>query len=310
MKFKLVSLLSIFIACEFSEASSSGSESGFGAICDMTTYQLNYTIDAGDKIYPGGSLTIFSDGCPGFNWTSKDSSLEPREIRNNKIVLPLAPKIAKNPIYVGIKGKDGVENEGLSLSIGVAANGVAIFSNKADDNNKDAWLTEGQYFDVCEGHIDTEHRYHFHIGPSNGCIYPETSGKHSPLFGIMYDGIPIYGSLGDNGVVPTDLDECGGHTDNTYSFYHYHIQPDKTFPYTISCLKGCIYNANNNTNLEKYVTTTETCITANTQYNYTEWTQTISESLFKATGVIVMHESASSLSLNYIFILFLICLVF
>lgn len=29
-----------------------------------------------------------------------------------------------------------------------------------------------------------------------------------------------YGPLGDDGVVPTDLDVCGGHTDDTYPFYH------------------------------------------------------------------------------------------
>lgn len=64
--------------------------------------------------------------------------------------------------------------------------------------------------------------YHFHTEPANGCVYNQTAGQHSPLLGIMLDNIPIYGALGDNGVPPSNLDECGGHTDSTYSFYHYH----------------------------------------------------------------------------------------
>jgi hypothetical protein len=27
-----------------------------------------------------------------------------------------------------------------------------------------------------------------------------------------------YGEYGDNGVAPTDLDVCGGHTDSTYKY--------------------------------------------------------------------------------------------
>ncbi len=56
-----------------------------------------------------------------------------------------------------------------------------------------------------------------------GCVYTQTAGDHSPLFGIMADSIPIYGQLSVGGVVPTDLDECGGHTDTKYPFYHYHV---------------------------------------------------------------------------------------
>jgi len=39
----------------------------------------------------------------------------------------------------------------------------------------------------------------------------------------MIDGIPLFGPYGDNGVIPSDLDECGGHVDNTYPWYHYHL---------------------------------------------------------------------------------------
>jgi hypothetical protein len=87
----------------------------------------------------------------------------------------------------------------------------------------------------------------------------------------MADGILLYGPLGDNGVVPTDLDQCRGHTDTTYPYYHYHTTYNLTAPvraqahrclshssglpsvtnhysmsvaclaqYTVYCLMGCI----------------------------------------------------------------------
>jgi len=40
---------------------------------------------------------------------------------------------------------------------------------------------------------------------------------------MMIDGIPLFGPYGDNGVIPKDLDECGGHVDSTYPWYHYHL---------------------------------------------------------------------------------------
>lgn len=62
--------------------------------------------------------------------------------------------------------------------------------------------------------------YHYHTEPKAGCVYTDTAGAHSPIFAVMADGIPLFGAYGDNGVVPTNLDECGGHIDATYGFYH------------------------------------------------------------------------------------------
>jgi hypothetical protein len=38
---------------------------------------------------------------------------------------------------------------------------------------------------------------------------------------------------GDEGITPVDLDECGGHTDSTYAYYHYHVTDGYTSPYTV-----------------------------------------------------------------------------
>ncbi len=59
---------------------------------------------------------------------------------------------------------------------------------------------------------------HYHTLPAPGCLFTDVDGQHSLLFGIMVDGIPIYGNLGDGGLAPSDLDECMGHVDATHPF--------------------------------------------------------------------------------------------
>lgn len=40
--------------------------------------------------------------------------------------------------------------------------------------------------------------YHFHTEPlAAGCVYKATAGKHSPLFAVLIDSIPVYGPLGE-----------------------------------------------------------------------------------------------------------------
>jgi hypothetical protein len=50
----------------------------------------------------------------------------------------------------------------------------------------------------------------------------------------------MYGSLGDGGAVPNDLDECNGHRDATNPFYHYHATANMAYPYLMNCLRGCL----------------------------------------------------------------------
>jgi hypothetical protein len=99
-------------------------------------------------------------------------------------------------------------------------------------------------------------------------VYNSTAGAHSPLYGIMLDGIPIYGPLSDKGVAPTTLDECGGHTDATYPFYHYHVTSGYKAPYTVKCLVGCVLHNFGNAQASRVVTTSATCAKAATQYDY------------------------------------------
>ena len=70
-------------------------------------------------------------------------------------------------------------------------------------------------------------------------------GQHSPLIGWIFDGFGLYGQYSVNGVVPTDLDQCGGHTHdiNGSMVYHYHMP--NSFPWSIGCFTGCPYIENN-----------------------------------------------------------------
>ena len=84
--------------------------------------------------------------------------------------------------------------------------------NDANDPGADAYIAEKATFDTCLGHVSPNPAgmYHYHSVPGSvskpgSCVYNDTAGKHSPLFAIMIDGIPLYGAYGDNGVVPTDL---------------------------------------------------------------------------------------------------------
>ena len=56
----------------------------------------------------------------------------------------------------------------------------------------------------------------------------------------MADGVPMFGQRGDNGTVPTDLDQCQGHVDASYPYYHYHLPEGRSFPFTTACLMGCV----------------------------------------------------------------------
>jgi len=215
----------------------------------------------------GTNWVMTGNDCPGYDWTSQTTPNKAQQ-ESISVTVPLTPTIATTPTYVGFNGPSGTTNANFILGqIGIARNGVAIYSN-VDALGRNAYIYEGSSFDTCGGHPDPTGEYHYHMEPTQGCVYTDTPGQHSPVFGMMYDGIPIFGELGDNGVRPTNLDYCGGHVDNTYPFYHYHLPAGMAIPYTVNCLSGCIFSANGNMPLQKYVTTSSSCQASATQYNY------------------------------------------
>ena len=258
--------------------------------------------------FPGGYRLISANGCPGYDWTSQRTPNTPYE-QILSIKLPLQPKVSTSTYTIGIKNPDGSSNSSPPLlGVGIAINGVAIYGN-ADGEGRDAYINESNSFDTCGGHPQPTGEYHYHSEPGKDCVFTDVSGQHSPLFGFMYDGIPIYGEYGDNGVAPVDLDQCGGHVDKTYPFYHYHLPKDKAFPYTLTCLKGCIYSDNGNPNIATTaVTTVSTCKMQTTQYDYsslfTSVKQTSNSTTTTTTG------ARALVCLNFFVIMLLLFLLF
>ena len=197
---------------------------------------------------------ILGNSCPGYDWKHQKSPFTAGE-HHFDINVPIKPSIAQQSTSV---------SEGL---IGYAMNGVPIFAS-GKSNISDAVKVQAGKFDACGGSdsnpigftfdLPVTGFYHYFSLPGDGaplshasslnldyalCVeslawYVETNASsHSPMAGIMADGIPIYGPKAANGGLPTDLDECGGHSSDL-PFYHYHFT--SIWPYSVKCLKGCL----------------------------------------------------------------------
>lgn len=103
--------------------------------------------------------------------------------------------------------------------VGLAVNGVAIFSNFAAPG--DDIYQEAKTFDRCGGHPQNTGVYHYHSEPF------AISDDDANLVGMLRDGVPLYGRRDADGTTPSDLDNDGGHTgttpDSTTPVYHYHV---------------------------------------------------------------------------------------
>jgi hypothetical protein len=105
-------------------------------------------------------------------------------------------------------------------TVGLAINGVAIFSNAAAPG--DNIYTEVATFDKCEGH-PAGTKYHYHTEPTTA------TNSDANFIGVMRDGFPIYGRYDSGNVTPTlNLASTGGHSGTTVdspssAVNHYHV---------------------------------------------------------------------------------------
>ncbi|CAM9808747.1 unnamed protein product [Ascophyllum nodosum] len=145
-------------------------------------------------------------------------------------------------------------------------NGVALFSSwavdKVDEYEDTAFYLEADTFDLCGGHSNPGGIYHYHGTP--GCLQEQamldagtTSDEHSPILGWAYDGFPVYGQLGPDGIEMKMCKEDGA--DETYCLdmcsgyeaelpdvdgfkYRYYLScgfDESFFPFTTNCYRGC-----------------------------------------------------------------------
>lgn len=85
------------------------------------------------------------------------------------------------------------------------------------------------------GHVNPHGGYHYHAATGSTKEIKQ-SDIHSPMIGYAIDGFGIYALLDETNHSPTDLDECGGHSDDTRG-YHYHAgEPGSNE--IIKCLHG------------------------------------------------------------------------
>lgn len=197
---------------------------------------------------------ISGNMCPGYDWTRQKAKNTAGE-HHYDITAATKPRISMTPFYV---------TEGL---IGFALNSVPIYAS-GESNSSDAVKVQSSKFDSCGGSdsnpvgftfdlpVTGVYRYfampgdgnpnshsnsmnlQYNLCPASQLWYKETdSYSHSPLVGILADGIPIYGPKAGGGALPTDLDECGGHASDL-PFYHYHFK--SVWPYSVRCLRGCL----------------------------------------------------------------------
>ena len=95
-------------------------------------------------------------------------------------------------------------------------------------------VTDLGLLDYCGGHANP---YHYH--QSMSCLYtPDSVTGHSTRIGTAGDGNGIYGAFVDGGLVPTDLDACGGRygitpDSNGQRVYYYVMQ--ESAPFTLAC---------------------------------------------------------------------------
>jgi hypothetical protein len=229
-------LLSFFLLSQMGAAQPPMQQQSTGDVCesDGSSFRIFVTTDATKR-------TIDTSGCPEYDWTSQTTDIDAMD-QSAKWTMPLNPTFCKEPTYIGayFDIDKTTANTDIALGpVGVAFNGVVIFGN-SDMQGRDAYVFEGHTLDQCNGHAAPDGSYHYHTQIPNDCLGGQAveDSTHAKLVGFMADGIPIYGPEGDDGVIPEDLDECNGHTDNAHAFYHYHVASEYQYPYTVNCLRG------------------------------------------------------------------------
>ncbi len=164
-------------------------------------------------------------------------------------LIPAIPKTGTSVDQINV-----VEN------VGVSYNGIPLTGNPPSVVNGPPGMggppgmSGGNIpsIDPCGGHIDPFGYYHLHFAPSemNNVLEAHdisdvscTNFTQSEIafVGFAKDGYPMYASKDENGTLPSDLDECQGHTAPTADYpegvYHYHAS-NSSAPNFPTCLKG------------------------------------------------------------------------
>jgi hypothetical protein len=221
--------------CNYGRHSSPGSESDearFTAAASVVHSSDPVTLQANRGSACAGAVMIYEvDDVTRSIHTNACPSISPQSPRHHNAKsqslafhLPALPILSKQATPLSAQG-----------IIGVAVDGTPFYS-PTDSSGADLVARYRSSLDSCGGRVSASGMYHYLANPV--CSYSDPPGRHSPIIGMMLDGIPLYGRHDVGGKLPAKLDACNGHTDRENRFYHYHTTDG--FPYLIGCFKGCL----------------------------------------------------------------------
>lgn len=217
-------------------------------VVENAAWSENVTITVDDE---ESTFTFESDGLPdeiyggyldAYVYKSRDGNgIATLESVENNFVLPL------NPEFIDVEEFE-ITNQG---SIGVIISGAVLYNPYEGGGDSDIYAVEDNFeidgvpfVDSCGGHPDVPGKYTFHYHGIPYCVTDvvDVPDEHSVLIGYLFDGFPIYGPQGEEGEVPTDLNECNAHFGATPEFpdgiWHYHLTEER--PYSIECYVGTV----------------------------------------------------------------------
>lgn len=180
--------------------------------CNVTLTKSGSNVILTSNNLPDHKSFYFSSTDPCYEtFTSTSRAANPNQIASQTITMtvPYEPTAASSTTEMSM----GV--------VGMALNGVAIYSNAAAPG--DDIYAEEATFDKCDGHPDNSSRYHYHSEPS------AITNEDAAFVGVMRDGFPIYGRNDyETDTAATDLDTAGGKIGKTVDspesdVYHYQV---------------------------------------------------------------------------------------
>ncbi len=207
--------------------------------------------DGYDIVDADGNITISDPGAGPAPSLGGGSCLEATPDNNLRLTF-LIPAVPKN----------GTSNDVINIveNLGVSKDGIPLTGHPPSATQGPPGMSGGgpgnvaaiPAIDPCGGHMDPFGYYHLHFGAEemNNVLLANDitevsctnfTQNTSVFIGYAKDGYPIYASEDLDGTLPSDLDECQGHTLATADYpdgvYHYHVS-NTAAPNLPQCLKG------------------------------------------------------------------------
>lgn len=204
--------------------------------------------DGYDIVDANGNINK-SDPGAGTGPPSVSSCLEATPDNNIQLtfLIPAVPKLANSNDDISIVEHFGVSKDGIPMT----GHPPSATSGPPGAPGPST-IASIPAIDPCGGHIDPFGYYHLHFGAEemNNVLAANNmtevsctnfTQSETTFIGFAKDGFPIYASKDQDGTLPSDLDDCQGHSSATADYpdgvYHYHVS-NSNAPNLPDCLKG------------------------------------------------------------------------